>query len=417
MWIRRCALSVFLIVCILFSLAVPVAAGEADDIQRQLLQYYLHHQDNAETDLLRLLEQLKAIDPELAENWAAILAAWSSACNDLVVNTGVLPDGLPEDDSLCIVVMGFALNYNGSMSEELQGRLDTALTSAEKYPNAYILCAGGGTAAGNYAVTEAGQMAAWLVDQGIPEERIILENRSYSTELNVRYSLEILRKSYPQIKSLAVVSSDYHIRRCHWLFEAEIILQGVEKDYQVVSNAAYEAGYLGESGYWFEAQSLSSLLNLNLQYILAPKLSQLTEISVHIDESCDLGEMPNLTVTAYYDSGFSRDVTPKVEILNFDPSIAGETLAEIVYTENGITQSANIAVTILDLPAEALSEPTVTIPTEPTQPDLSIPTTEVVTPAQTNSGILWIIGATLALTFVIIVIPRKKKKKHGKYQK
>ena len=415
MKIRRCVLSVFLIFCMLFSLAVPVAADESDDIQRQLLQYYLHHQDNAETDLLRLLEQLKAIDPELAENWAAILAAWSSACNDLVVNTGVLPDGLPEDDSLCIVVMGFALNYNGSMSEELQGRLDTALTSAEKYPNAYILCAGGGTAAGNYAVTEAGQMAAWLVDQGIPEERIILENRSYSTELNVRYSLEILRKSYPQIKSLAVVSSDYHIRRCHWLFEAEIILQGVEKDYQVVSNAAYEAGYLGESGYWFEAQSLSSLLNLNLQYILAPKLSQLTEISVHIDESCDLGEMPNLTVTAYYDSGFSRDVTPKVEILNFDPSIAGETLAEIVYTENGITQSANIAVTILDLPAEALSEPTVTIPTEPTQPDLSIPTTEVVTPAQTNIGILWIIGATLALTFVIIVIPRKKK--HGKYQK
>ena len=47
MGIRRCALSVFLIFCILFSLAVPVAAGEADDIQRQLLQYYLHHQDNA----------------------------------------------------------------------------------------------------------------------------------------------------------------------------------------------------------------------------------------------------------------------------------------------------------------------------------------------------------------------------------
>ena len=115
MGIRRCALSVFLIVCILFSLAVPVAAGEADDIQRQLLQYYLHHQDNAETDILRLLEQLETIDPEQAEDWAAILAAWSSACNDLVVNTGVLPDGLPEDDSLCIVVMGFGLNADGSI--------------------------------------------------------------------------------------------------------------------------------------------------------------------------------------------------------------------------------------------------------------------------------------------------------------
>ena len=415
MGIRRCVLSVFLIFCILFSLAVPVAAGEADDIQRQLLQYYLHHQDNAETDILRLLEQLETIDPEQAEDWAAILAAWSSACNDLVVNTGVLPDGLPEDDSLCIVVMGFALNYNGSMSEELEGRISTALASARKYPNAYILCTGGGTARGNYAVTEAGQMAAWLMKQGIPKERIILENRSYSTELNVRYSLEILQKSYPQIKSLAVVTSDYHIRRCHWLFEAEITLQGLERAYQVVSNAVYEAGYAGEAGYWFEAQSLSNLLHLHIKYTLAPKLSKLTEISVQVTESCEFGDMPDLTVTAYYDSGFSRDVTAEAEIHNFDPTIFGEVQAEITYTENGITKSSNFIVTVIEPPTEAPTEPAVTIPTEPTQPVLSIPATELVTPAQTGCGILWIIGTVLAVIFVITVAP--KKKKQGKYQK
>ena len=415
MKVRRHILAFILAFCLLLSLPCHTAASGTDDILRQLLQYYQHHQDNAETDILRLLEQLETIDQEQAENWRAIMSAWSSACNDLVINPNILPDGLPEDDSLCIVVMGFALNYNGSMSAELQGRISVALASAEKYPNAYILCAGGGTAGGNYSVTEAGQMAAWLQGKGIAPERIIVENRSYSTEQNVRYGLEILRKSYPQIKSLAVISSDYHIRRCHWLFEAEIILQGLENEYQVVSNAAYEAGYIGESGYWSEAESLSNLLTLNFCQTAPPKLSQLTEIAVTGANACYVDEIPNLTVTAYYDSGFSRDVTQKVEILGFDSSVAGEVLAEIIYTENSITKSANFAVTILELPTEPPTEPAIVIQPDTSHPVVSVPITDISTPAEIDSSILWITGAVIAFVIVIFAILRMKKR--GKYQK
>lgn len=419
MGIRRCALSVFLIVCILFSLAVPVAAGEADDIQRQLLQYYLHHQDNAETDILRLLDQLEAIDPEQAEDWAAILAAWSSACNDLVVNTGVLPDGLPEDDSLCIMVMGFALNYNGSMSKELQGRLDAALASAEKYPNAYILCAGGGTAGGNQAVTEAGQMAAWLREQGIAESRIIIENKSYSTEQNVRNSMRILRESYPRVSKLAVVSSDYHIRRCHWLFQSEIILTGTESTYQVVSNAAYEAGYVGESGFWSEAESLGNLLKIYPRPTPAPALSQLTEIKVTGEQTYFCGESSALTVTAFYDSGFSRDVTDNAEIRGFDSSVPSDIQIEILYTENGQTQSIQLSITILPLPTEATippqTEPADSNATEPSSAPDSVPVTPVKKPSSSPYPVIWISCSIVAAIFLIRSI--LKKKKRGKYQK
>lgn len=51
----------------------------------------------------------------------------------------VLPDGLPDTDELCIVVLGFQLNPDGSMRDELINRLNVALRSAEKYPNAYIV--------------------------------------------------------------------------------------------------------------------------------------------------------------------------------------------------------------------------------------------------------------------------------------
>ena len=41
------------------------------------------------------------------------------------VNTdmNVNVDGLPNDDSLCITVLGFALNDDGTMKDELVGRL------------------------------------------------------------------------------------------------------------------------------------------------------------------------------------------------------------------------------------------------------------------------------------------------------
>ncbi len=72
-----------------------------------------------------------------------------------------------------VVILGFQLNPDGSMKDELIERLKVGLKSAEKYPNAYIVCTGGGTAAENAEATEAGEMAKWLEEQGVAKERII----------------------------------------------------------------------------------------------------------------------------------------------------------------------------------------------------------------------------------------------------
>ena len=60
-----------------------------------------------------------------------------------------LPDGLPEDDTLCLVALGFHLNSDGTMREELIERLKVLLAESRKYPNAVIVCTGGPTAAGD----------------------------------------------------------------------------------------------------------------------------------------------------------------------------------------------------------------------------------------------------------------------------
>lgn len=131
-----------------------------------LIAYYKNYQENAATDIERVLEELKSINEESYEDWKAIMDFWSFANTDMVVSRGVGPDGMPEDDSLCIVILGFALNSDGTMKEELINRLQVGLATAEKYPNAYVAVTGGGTAANNPNVTEGGLMGEWMLEQG-----------------------------------------------------------------------------------------------------------------------------------------------------------------------------------------------------------------------------------------------------------
>lgn len=195
------------------SLAIPAKAVDqtatAPYIQR-MISYYLHHQEAAQENIDDLLAQIAAIDPRQGKVWENIMDTWAYTNTEMPVFTGVLPDGLPQDDTLCIVVMGYDLEDNGAMKPELLDRLEVALASAQKYPNAFVAVTGGETSdvAG---VTEAGQMADWLKANGIAPERLIVEPNSLSTTANAMNVYDILTASYPQVISVAVVSSDYHI--------------------------------------------------------------------------------------------------------------------------------------------------------------------------------------------------------------
>lgn len=192
-----------------------------------------------------VLARLRALDPGTADKWESILNRWS-ALEELTLNPEVLPDGLEDTEGLCLVVLGFELNPNGSMKDELLGRLEVALAGAEKYPLARIVCTGGGTASGNPDATEAGKMAEWLVENGVARERIIVEDRSLTTTQNAVNTYRILQEQYPQVRQIAVISSDYHVPVGVLLFEAQATLladaPGRER-YTVVSNAAYAAPY------------------------------------------------------------------------------------------------------------------------------------------------------------------------------
>lgn len=198
----------------------------------------------AEAQIDGLLAELEALDPTAAAKWTRIMRLWQSVQTALEVHPDVLPDGLDDTDALCLVVLGFQLNPDGSMRDELIERLRVALASAEKYPNACIVCTGGGTAAKDPTATEAGRMAKWLIENGIAPERVIVEDKSLTTAQNAIYSFDILLERFPQVRQLAIISSDYHIATGALLFGAEAILRsegGAEESIRVVSNAAWPA--------------------------------------------------------------------------------------------------------------------------------------------------------------------------------
>lgn len=181
------------------------------------------------------LDRLYITDPVQAEKWKGIMDLWEAP---VTVNAS-LPDNLPEDDTLCLVVLGFQLNPDGTIREELAERLKVALAASDKYPHAHIVCTGGGTASNNPDASEAGKMAEWLEENGVDSSRIIVENHSLTTAQNAIYTFDILTDRYPQVKHIAIISSDYHIATGVLLFGAEAILR--DSPVTVVSNAAWKA--------------------------------------------------------------------------------------------------------------------------------------------------------------------------------
>jgi len=101
-------------------------------------------------------------------------------------------------------------------------------------------------------------MAKWLRENGIRSSRIIIENQSQTTAQNAIYTLNILKKEFPQVSKLAIISSDYHIATGKLLFEAELILRD-DADMEVVSNAAWKAPS-GTLSPMFQAGALLELL-------------------------------------------------------------------------------------------------------------------------------------------------------------
>lgn len=263
----------FLCFLLFLPLTVSAAMEPEEAIVRDLIAYYFHYREEAGEEIDNQLQTLASLDPKEGELWEKIMEQWRYINEEMPINKDCLPDGLPADDSLCIVVLGYGLENDGDMKPELLDRLKVALASAEKYPQSYVLCTGGETAQVP-GISEAGQMGTWLLANGLAHERLITEEVSLSTTENARNSLALLWRDYPQIQSLALVTSDYHIRWGMACFSA-MALKGAAQGkpaLELVGNGACATASPNRDTMYSQAWGISIIMDLPFDSSYVPTL-------------------------------------------------------------------------------------------------------------------------------------------------
>lgn len=131
----------------------------------------------------------------------AVLEIWVISCSRTDNETPVT----------AVIVLGAGVNGT-QPSLSLETRLQAALAYIQDKPDIPVIVTG--AQGRGESISEARCMSDWLTAQGVPAERILLEEQATSTKENIWYSLEILsRRGMDTTANIAVVSSDYHLCR------------------------------------------------------------------------------------------------------------------------------------------------------------------------------------------------------------
>ncbi|MDU5414489.1 MAG: YdcF family protein, partial [Clostridium perfringens] len=117
-----------------------------------------------------------------------------------------------------IVVLGAGIRGE-NLTATLRDRLDKTIEYLEKTGFNGEIVVSGGQGPGE-SITEAYAMEKYLVENGVPKDKIVLENKATSTYENLNYSKKIIENlSGKPIKDLdiLVVTTDFHAMRSNLL--------------------------------------------------------------------------------------------------------------------------------------------------------------------------------------------------------
>lgn len=121
----------------------------------------------------------------------------------------------PDPDRDFIIILGCRLQPDGTPTPLLRGRIDRALVFAEKQKEIngkdVIFVTSGGQGP-DEAVSESESMKRYLLEKGVPEERIIKEEASTDTFENMYFSKEKILARDPAGK-VAFSTTNYHVFR------------------------------------------------------------------------------------------------------------------------------------------------------------------------------------------------------------
>lgn len=124
-----------------------------------------------------------------------------------------------------IIVLGAQI-YERGPSAVLRFRLDKAVEYLNENPRTKCIVSGG--KGSNEPCSEAEGMEKYLIRQGIPEERILKEEKSKTTAENIKYSKKFIKSK----ESVGIVTNNFHMFRALQIAKS----QGLEDRQELLQN-------------------------------------------------------------------------------------------------------------------------------------------------------------------------------------
>ena len=149
-----------------------------------------------------------------------------------------------------LIVLGAGVNGT-EPSLSLLERLKAAKQYLDEYPKTTAIVSGGQGA--GEKISEAECMSRWLTDNGISEDRILMETKSTSTYENLKYSLEIIRENGGMTDKVALLSGEYHLYRAKYYakeFGANVVGIAANTSYPILKTNYFIREAFGVAVMW-----------------------------------------------------------------------------------------------------------------------------------------------------------------------
>jgi uncharacterized SAM-binding protein YcdF (DUF218 family) len=146
---------------------------------------------------------------------ALILAAVGAALELGLVGAVFLSEKAPRplEKRDAIILLGARIMPDGELSTTVLHRVETALSLyRDGYAPLIIACGARGP---DEPETEAGAMARWLTERGVPASAVVVEDASTDTIENLKFARAAMEAR--GLHTAIVVTSDYHLTRALWL--------------------------------------------------------------------------------------------------------------------------------------------------------------------------------------------------------
>ena len=142
------------------------------------------------------------------------------------------------DSPSAVVILGCQVRGQRP-SRMLKNRLDTAIEYLNEHKDIPVIVSGG--KGDDEEISEALCMRNYLTESGVPEERIIMEDKSKTTDENLEFSLAILDEKHLP-RSIVLITDGYH------QFRAQLIAEkhGAEK----IGSASADTEFRFIPTYW-----------------------------------------------------------------------------------------------------------------------------------------------------------------------